>query len=60
MKQVFVTIVDYSTCRTSYAQSGVLGSNVDVYLDPTNEICAGGETNKDACTVRHILKYVLL
>lgn len=51
MKQVYVNIVDYNTCRTSMAQSNVLGSNANLYLDPQGEICAGGERNKDACTV---------
>lgn len=48
-RQVTVPIVSYATCRASMAQSNVLGSNVDIYLD-TNELCAGGEANRDACT----------
>lgn len=50
-KQVTVPIVDYSTCRTSMANPTVLGTNVDVYLDPNGEFCAGGVQSRDACTV---------
>lgn len=48
-KQVTVPIVDYTTCRTSMAQPTVLGTNVDVFLDQ-NELCAGSQANRDACT----------
>ncbi|CAH1995772.1 unnamed protein product [Acanthoscelides obtectus] len=36
--------------RTSFSAANLLGPNVDVYLDPNGEICAGGENMKDACT----------
>ncbi|KAJ8943349.1 hypothetical protein NQ318_000564 [Aromia moschata] len=49
-KQVTVTVVNYSTCRTSFANSNLLGSNVDTYLDSNGEICAGGVSMRDACT----------
>ncbi|KAJ8947086.1 hypothetical protein NQ314_008686, partial [Rhamnusium bicolor] len=49
-KQVTVTIVNYDTCRTSFANINLLGSNVDTYLDPNGEICAGGESMRDACS----------
>lgn len=51
-KQVTVGIVPYTVCRTSYSNAALLGNNVDRYLDPNGEICAGGQTMKDACTVR--------
>lgn len=50
-KQVTVPIVDYATCRASMAGPTVLGTNVDVYLDPNGEFCAGGVASRDACTV---------
>lgn len=53
-KQVSVSIVPYATCRTSYSSPTLLGTNVDIYLDPTGEICAGGQAMRDACTVRRI------
>ncbi|XP_057654293.1 tryptase beta-2-like isoform X1 [Diorhabda carinulata] len=49
-KQVFVTITDYTTCRASFAMANLLGTNVDTYLDPNGEICAGGQSMLDACT----------
>ncbi|XP_050513768.1 tryptase beta-2-like isoform X3 [Diabrotica virgifera virgifera] len=49
-KQAFVTIVPYATCRASFAMANLLGTNVDVYLDPNGEICAGGVSMVDACT----------
>nr|XP_023017154.1 trypsin eta-like [Leptinotarsa decemlineata] len=48
-KQVTVSIVSYETCRASMAT--LLGNNVDIYLDPMGEICAGGVSMIDACTV---------
>lgn len=47
-KQASVPIVSYQTCRASMLN--LLGTNTDVYLDPAGEICAGGETQLDACT----------
>ncbi|XP_018323685.1 tryptase alpha/beta-1 [Agrilus planipennis] len=49
-KQVTVPIVPYATCRASYAQSNLLGNRVDFYLDSVGEICAGGQSMRDACT----------
>ncbi|KAF5303519.1 hypothetical protein FQR65_LT08218 [Abscondita terminalis] len=49
-KQVNVTIVNYSTCFASMSNPTLLGGNVNTYLDPVGEICAGGEANRDACT----------
>ncbi|CAG9839340.1 unnamed protein product [Diabrotica balteata] len=49
-KQAFVTIVSYATCRASFAMANLLGTNVDTYLDPNGEICAGGVSMVDACT----------
>lgn len=49
-RQVTVPIVPYSTCRAAYSAPNILGANVDTFLDPIGEICAGGEPNKDACT----------
>lgn len=51
-KQVFVTIVDHATCRNRLSNPSLLGSSVDAFLDPNGEFCAGGELNRDACTVR--------
>lgn len=51
-RQVTVPIVSYATCRASMAGATVLGSNVDIYLDPNGEICAGGVASRDACTVK--------
>lgn len=49
-KQVTVPIVSLSECREKL--STVL-TNVDEYLDQTGgEICAGGHSMRDACTVR--------
>ncbi|KAJ8921594.1 hypothetical protein NQ315_010499 [Exocentrus adspersus] len=45
-KQVFVSVVNYATCRASFANSNLLGTNVDVYLDPNGEICAGGRVHE--------------
>ncbi|CAH1173862.1 unnamed protein product [Phaedon cochleariae] len=50
-RQVFVAITDYNTCRTSFSQANLLANNVDRYLDPAGEICAGGVSMIDACTV---------
>lgn len=50
-KQVFVTIVDHATCRNKLSHPAILGSSVDAFLDPNGEFCAGGELNRDACTV---------
>ncbi|CAH0552812.1 unnamed protein product [Brassicogethes aeneus] len=50
MKQVFVNVVDYTTCRTSFSAANLLSTNVDTYLDGNGEICAGGESQKDACS----------
>lgn len=50
-KQVTVGIVDYNTCRTSFSNATLLGTNVDTYLDQQGEICAGGQSMRDACTV---------
>lgn len=50
-KQVYVSIVNYMTCRASFANTNLLGTNVDTYLDPNGEICAGGQSMRDACTV---------
>lgn len=48
-KQVTVPIVSIEECREKL--STVL-TNVDVYLDQTGgEICAGGQSMRDACTV---------
>ncbi|XP_018564341.1 tryptase-like [Anoplophora glabripennis] len=49
-KQVYVTVVNYATCRASFANTNLLGSNVDTYLDPNGEICAGGQSMRDACS----------
>ncbi|KAK4883402.1 hypothetical protein RN001_006721 [Aquatica leii] len=49
-KQVNVTIVNYSTCYASMSSPSLLGLNVNTYLDPVGEICAGGEAFRDACT----------
>ncbi|XP_072397425.1 inactive CLIP domain-containing serine protease A3-like [Diabrotica undecimpunctata] len=49
-KQAFVTIVSYATCRASFAMANLLGTNVDTYLDPNGELCAGGVSMVDACT----------
>lgn len=54
MKQVNLRTVDYNTCRAGLVN--VLPGTVDTYLDGTSEICAGGETMKDACTVLKIKK----
>lgn len=49
LKQVTVPIVSIEECRDKL--STVL-TNVDVYLDQTGgEICAGGQSMRDACTV---------
>lgn len=58
-KQVNVGIVPYNVCRTSYSNPSLLGNNVDFYLDPTGEICAGGQTMKDACTVRQVQIFII-
>lgn len=50
-KQVYVSIVNYATCRASFANTNLLGTNVDTYLDPNGEICAGGQSMRDACSV---------
>lgn len=50
-KQVQVPIVPSDVCYASMSSLQLLGSNVNKYLDPFGEICAGGETAKDACTV---------
>lgn len=50
-RQIFVSIVNYATCRASFAQANLLANNVDMYLDPNGEICAGGVAMIDACTV---------
>ncbi|KAJ8943338.1 hypothetical protein NQ318_000553 [Aromia moschata] len=50
MKQVHVPIVDTNVCQKSFSDPTLLGSNVDLYLDVQNEICAGGQAGKDACT----------
>lgn len=48
-KQVTVPIVSITDCREKL--STVL-TNVDEYLDQTGgEICAGGQSMRDACTV---------
>ncbi|KAF5283000.1 hypothetical protein FQA39_LY04871 [Lamprigera yunnana] len=49
-KQVNVTIVNYSTCYSSMSSPTLLSSNVNTYLDPVGELCAGGEAFRDACT----------
>ncbi|CAH1105951.1 unnamed protein product [Psylliodes chrysocephalus] len=49
-RQIFVSIVNYATCRASFAQANLLANNVDMYLDPNGEICAGGVAMIDACT----------
>lgn len=51
MKQVHVPIVSTQVCRASFSNSALLGSSTDVYLDVQNEICAGGQNGRDACTV---------
>lgn len=51
-------IVTYAICRASYINPTLLGNNVDMYLDPNGEICAGGQTLKDACTVIKNLLYL--
>lgn len=51
LKQVTMPIVDYMTCRTAHSSAASLGASVDMYLDPLGDICAGGESSKDACTV---------
>lgn len=52
-KQVTVPIVSLTECRQSLSATAVLGANVDRYLDQTGgEICAGGRSMRDACTVR--------
>lgn len=48
-KQVTIPIVDTEECRDSLFN--VLPT-VDQYLDKNGELCAGGEAQKDACTVR--------
>lgn len=51
-KHVTVPIVSIAECREKL--STVL-TNVDEYLDQTGgEICAGGQSMRDACTVRNI------
>lgn len=50
-KQVSVTIVSYGTCYASMSNASLLGTNVNLYLDPVGEICAGGQPLRDACTV---------
>lgn len=50
-KQVAVTIVNYPTCYASMSNATLLGTNVNMYLDPVGEICAGGQAMRDACTV---------
>ncbi|KAF2905161.1 hypothetical protein ILUMI_01016 [Ignelater luminosus] len=49
-KQVGVTIVNYATCYASMSNATLLGTNVNLYLDPVGEICAGGQAMRDACT----------
>ncbi|XP_031332167.1 tryptase-like [Photinus pyralis] len=49
-KQVNVTVVSYNACYTSMSVASLLGTNVNTYLDPFGEICAGGEAQRDACT----------
>lgn len=48
LKKVDVPIVAPATCQTQL-QTARLGSTY--VLDTTSFICAGGEPNKDACTV---------
>ncbi|KAJ8947085.1 hypothetical protein NQ314_008685 [Rhamnusium bicolor] len=50
MKQVHVPIVSTDVCKTSFSDASLLGSNVDLYLDVENEICAGGQAGRDSCT----------
>ncbi|XP_031333970.1 tryptase-like [Photinus pyralis] len=49
-KQVHVKIVDADTCYQSMSHQSLLGQNVNMYLDPIGEICAGGEGSRDSCT----------
>lgn len=52
-KQVTVPIVGIEECKDKL--STVL-TNVDTYLDQTGgEICAGGQSMRDACTVSFLL-----
>lgn len=52
MKQVNVNVVTYETCRAAFANASLLGTAVDTYLDVAYaEICAGGVSQLDACTV---------
>lgn len=48
LKKVEVPIVASATCQTQM-QTARLGSTF--VLDTTSFICAGGEANKDSCTV---------
>lgn len=50
-KQVTVPIVPDAICRASFSSPNLLGNNVNKYLDTNGELCAGGEANRDACTV---------
>lgn len=50
-KQVTVPIVSLAECRQKLA---TVLTNVDEYLDQSGgEICAGGQSMRDACTVRY-------
>lgn len=51
LKEVDVPIVAPGTCQ-SQMQAARLGASF--VLDTTSFICAGGEANKDACTVSNI------
>lgn len=52
-KQVTVTITDPGSCQKSFGRPDRLGDLVDYYLDQEGELCAGGEANKDACSVKY-------
>lgn len=53
MKQVNVNVATYEACRASFANATLLGAAVDTYLDVNYaEVCAGGASQLDACTVR--------
>lgn len=53
LKQVHVGIPKTADCKKKFSEPTLLGTNTDYYLDSVAEICAGGQEELDACTVRY-------
>lgn len=56
-KQVTLEVVTMATCKTSMLRPTVLGvAGTAKYLDEQKELCAGGGSQRDACTVSITIK----